>query len=104
MPKKTVWYCPCDCKTPKGMKKKFYIISSLFSHIIENHIAELDIKVMYKLKLPSDAVITVGKKRTADDYEDGFKEILSVEEEEEEKAVGADIDNLAAGALKDFSI
>ena len=70
MPKKTIWYCPCNCKTPKGMTKKFYLISSLFNHIIDNHSKELDIKLMYKLK---GSEISVGKKRTAEEYEDGYK-------------------------------
>ena len=101
MPKKTIWYCPCDCKTPKGMRKKFYIITSLFSHIIDIHSTELDIKLMYKLKFPSDKTITVGKKRTVEEYEDGFKELLSVEEEEEENAIEAEIDDVTKD-IKDF--
>ena len=103
MPKKTIWYCPCDCKTPKGMRKKFYIISSLLSHIIDNHSSQVDMKFMYKLKLPSDGIVAVGKKRSVDEYEDGFKEILSVEEEEEELAIGVEVDNLDT-IMKDFSI
>ena len=103
MPKKTIWYCPCDCKTPKGMRKKFYIITSLFNHIIDNHSSELDIKLRYKLNLPSDKTITVGKKRTVEEYEDGFKELLSVEEEEEEKAIEAEIDDVV-GTVKVFKI
>ena len=104
MPKKTIWYCPCDCKTPKGMKKKFYIISSLLSHIIDVHSTQVDMKFMYKLKLPSDGIVAVGKKRYVDEYEDdGFKEILSVEEEEEELAIGAEVDNLRT-VMKDVSI
>ena len=42
------------------------------------HSTEVDIKLMYKLKTPSD-IINVGKKRTAEEYDDGFIESLSVE-------------------------
>ena len=100
MPKKTIWYCPCDCKTPKGMKKKFYLISSLFSHIIDNHSKALDIKLMYKLK---GSEISVGKKRTAEEYEDGYKEIQSVEEEEEDQKLEAEIEDLIIPA-KNFKL
>jgi hypothetical protein len=73
--KRTAWYCPCDCKTPMGMNKKFFALNSLCEHLIQKHSTQLDIKLMYKLK--SSDVIEVGKKRTAEEYEDGFKEILS---------------------------
>jgi len=102
MPKKTIWYCPCNCKTPKGMTKKFYLISSLFNHIIDNHSKELDIKLMYKLKGSSE--ILVGKKRTAEEYEDGYKEIQSVEEEEEDKKLEAEIDDLIIPTTKNFKL
>ena len=96
MSKKTIWYCPCNCKTPKGMKKKFYLITTLLNHIIDNHHNELDIKVMYKHKYsPADGLTAVGKKRTIEEYEDGYKEILSVEEEE--------VDNELEGKIVDIT-
>ena len=102
--KRTIWYCPCNCKTPKGMNQKFFIINSLFNHLIKMHSTEVDIKLMYKLKTPSD-IVNVGKKRTEEEYEDGFIEILSVEEEVEEKIkeVKDEVDDLV-GTISEFRI
>mmetsp|Transcript_5743 Transcript_5743/g.7978 ORF Transcript_5743/g.7978 Transcript_5743/m.7978 type:complete len:108 (+) Transcript_5743:156-479(+) len=81
---KTVWYCPCNnCKTPKGLQRKFFSITTLFTHITKDHPINVETKLMYKLRDPEKLLPSVGKKRSVEDYEDGFKEILSVEEEEE---------------------
>ena len=101
---RTIWYCPCNCKTPKEMNQKFFIINSLFNHLIKMHSTEVDIKLMYKLKTSSD-IVKVGKKRTAEECEDGFIDILSVEEEVEEKnkEVKDEVDDLV-GAISEFRI
>ena len=79
---KKCWYCPCECKTPKGMTRKFYKINTLFEHIISDHSDVIDTKFMYRFK--SDEISSTNKKRSHDEVEeDGFKELLSVEEDEE---------------------
>jgi len=79
---KTIWYCPCECKTPKGMVKKFYKINNLIEHFISDHSDKMETKIMYRLK--TDEISSTTKKRSHDEVEqDGFKELLSVEEEDE---------------------
>ena len=50
---------------------------------ISEHSDEIEAKLMYRLKSDTNSSIT--KKRTHDEYEDdGFKELLSVKEEEDD--------------------
>ena len=88
MPKKLTWYCPCDGKTPKGLHKKFYAIITLFAHVNDCHSNELDIMFLYRVKQLPDSVINVRKKNIEED-EDGFKELLAIEEEEVEDDIDA---------------
>ena len=88
MPKKLTWYCPCNCKTPKGLHKTFYVIITLFAHINDYHSNELDIMFLYRVKQLPDSVINVRKKNIEED-EDGFKELLAIEEEEVEDDIDA---------------
>jgi len=75
---KKCWYCPCECKTPKGMARKFFKINTLFEHIISDHSDVIDTKFVYRFKN-----LSTNKKRSRDEVEeDGFKELLSVEEDE----------------------
>ena len=95
---KNVWYCPCNCTTPKGMKKKFYKINTLYDHIISEHSDTIETKFMYRLSTDKNPST---KKRTYDECEeDGFKELLSVEEEEEEEKVNELSNNTAMLSLK----
>jgi len=83
---RTVWYCPCSCKTPKGLFKKFYKNNKLIEHILTEHADTLETKFLYRDKLNSHT--TSSKKRTFEESEeDGFKELLSLEEEEEDEKV-----------------
>ena len=91
---RTVWYCPCSCRTPKGLLKKFYKNNKLIEHILIEHADTLETKFLYRDKLTSH---TSSKKRTFEESEeDGYKELLSVEEEEEDEKIEADIDELTA--------
>jgi hypothetical protein len=91
---KTIWYCPCECKTPKGMIKKFYKINNLVEHIISDHSDKMETKIMYRLK--SDEISSTNKKRSHDEVEqDGFKELLSVEEEDEFRKSEEEITDLS---------
>ena len=100
---KKCWYCPCECKTPKGMSKRFFKINTLFEHLISDHSDVIDTKFMYRFK--SDKKLSTTNKRTHDEYEDdGFKELLSVEEEDEFRQSEEDImdisDTIASMSLK----
>ena len=65
------------------MQKKFYKINTLFEHIISDHSDTIETKFIYRFKSDIKSLSTT-KKRTHDEYEeDGFKELLSVEEEED---------------------
>jgi len=89
---KTVWYCPCSCTTPKGMLKKFYKNNKLIEHIMNEHTDKLDTKFLYRLKSNTNTSI---KKRSHEEYEeDGFKELLSVEEDEEFRQSEEDISDI----------
>ena len=91
---KKSWYCPCECKTPKGMTKKFFKINTLFEHIISEHSDVIDTKFMYRFK--SGVTSSTNKKRSHDEVEgDGFKELLSVDEEEEFKQSEEEINELS---------
>ena len=63
MPKKLTWYCPCNCKTPKGLHEKFYVITTLFTHINDSHSKELDIMFLYRVKPSPDSIVNVEKKK-----------------------------------------
>ena len=89
MPKKLTWYCPCNCKTPKGLHEKFYVITTLFTHINDSHSKKLDIKFLYRVKPSPDSIVNVGKKRSIEDDEEGFKELMPVEEEDIENDIDA---------------
>ena len=47
---RTIWFCHCNCTTPKGMQKKFYKINTLFEHIISDHSDTIETKFMYRFK------------------------------------------------------
>ena len=100
---KTIWYCPCECKTPKGMVKKFYKINNFIEHIISDHSDKMETKIMYRLK--TDEISSTNKKRSHDEVEqDGFKELLSVEEEDEFRKSEEEITELSnATASMDLS-
>ena len=90
---KTVWYCPCSCTTPKGMLKKFYKNNKLIEHIMNEHTDKLDTKFLYRLKSDKNPATT--KKRSHEEVEeDGFKELLSVEEDEEFRQSEEDISDI----------
>ena len=71
-----------------GMKKKFYKLNSLISHMNQSHGKEIHMKFMYKLKIPD---VAVGK---AEDYQDGFQEILSFKEEEVKEELNGQVSDL----------
>jgi len=90
---KTIWYCPCNCTTPKGLHKNFFKINTLIEHLISEHSDIIETKFLYR---KSDKNSSTNKKRTHDDYEeDGFKELLSVEEEVEFRQSDEDINDLS---------
>ena len=91
---KKVWLCPCECKTPKGMQKRFYKINTLFEHIVSEHSDTIETKFMYRLTTDKNLLSTTNK-RTHSEYEDdGFKELLSVEEDEEFRQSEEDITDM----------
>jgi len=90
---KKIWYCPCECKTPKGMTRKFFKINTLFEHIISDHSDNIETKFLYRLKSDKNSATT--KKRSHEEVEeDGFKELLSVEEDEEFRQSEEDISDI----------
>ena len=97
-----VYYCPCDCKTPKGMTKKFFKIHTLIEHITSLHDKSVDLKFMYRLRT-AELNVNSGKKRSFEEYEDGFKEIQSVDEEKDDEDLENEIDIIEKSFTKKSS-
>ena len=98
-----VYFCPCDCKTPKGMAKKFYKVQTLIEHISSVHDKAVELKYMYRMKT-SELQDFTSKKRTFEEYEDGFKEIKSVVEENADREIEINIDDLGKSFSKKSSV
>ena len=76
------------------MAKRFYRINSLIEHLLSDHSDVIDTKVMYRFK--TDEISSTNKKRSHDEVEeDGFKELLSVEEDEEFRQSEEEINELS---------
>jgi len=60
----------------------FHLNARIFEHSISEHLDEIETIFLYRLK--SDKNSSTTKKRTHDEYEeDGFQELLYVEEEDD---------------------
>ena len=94
--KRQVWYCPCGCKTPTKLSKKFFALSNLIVHLVEKHNDTVEVKSFYRFKAETQAIeaSNIGKKKSSEELDDGFKEIFSVEEEVEEKKAEEGVNEL----------
>ena len=87
---KKVWFRPCNCTTPKGMQKRFFKINTLFEHIISEHSDIIETKFLYS----NDKNLST--KKTYDEVEeDGFKELLPVDEEKDFRKSEEDINDIS---------
>jgi len=75
------------------MVKRFYKINNLVEHIISDHSDKIEIKIMYRSHYE---ISSTNKKRSHDEVEQGgFKELLSVEEEDEFRKSEEEINELS---------
>ena len=91
-----MWVTPCDCKTPKGMSKKFFSVFNLVAHLTKEHSEEFEVKSLYRLKSQVVSVSSnIGKKRSSLEMEEGFQEFKTIEEDEEAQKDEQEIVNLS---------